>query len=281
MGEKRKTYAITFNKGIDKASLPFEASPARALDALNYLYRDGKVQKRYGVNHLLNVEETKYYATIGVGAEVQTNATDFNGLWRFKAEDGAYHMVAHIGKLLYEVVKDDKDDYSLYLFSYGRYLPIGGHTARPRCYELENFKSTAVIGNRSLYVFGGKKLLRVRFVTNAQATSGYSMSCVPVTKDESTYIPTTSISITYRNAKASGRASLDQANLMTPWRKNLLLSGVGIDKDNALVYDDSSIGYVYQLDGPIVGKALEDDVSNIRVKITRRKYYATAGPESN
>ena len=277
MAEKRKTYAITFNKGIDKASLPFEASPARALEALNYLYRDGKVQKRYGANHLLNGEATQYVAD--TGGATKTNATDFNGIWRFKAEDGAYHMVAHIGKLLYEVVKDG-DDYSLELFAYARVVPIGGGTGKPKCYELENFKSTAVIGNRSLYVFGGKRLLRVRFVTDAQSSSGYSKSCVPVTEDESTYIPTTSISITYRNAKASGRASLDQVNLMTPWRKNLLLSGVGINSDNAIVYNDSSIGYVYQLDGPIVSNN-NNAYLDVRVKITRRKYYAATEPESN
>ena len=49
MAETRKSYSIAFNKGLDLASLPFEASPARALEALNYVYRDGKVQKRHGV----------------------------------------------------------------------------------------------------------------------------------------------------------------------------------------------------------------------------------------
>ena len=272
MAEKRKTFAITFNKGIDKASLPFEANPARALDALNYVYRDGKVQKRYGINHLIDGAATKYLGL--AGGHVQTNPIRFNGLWRFKAEDGAYHMVAHIGRLLYEVVEGESG-YHLNLFYIRMALPIGGGIGRPKCYTLLNDKSTAVIGNRSLYVFGGEKLLRVRFQTDEQSETGYIKTCVPVSSDENTYIPTTSISITYRNAKVSGRASLDQVNLMTSWRKNLLLSGVGINKDSGIVYNDSSIGYVYQLDGPIFSKSSQDSTS-VRVKIKRRKYYATS-----
>ena len=60
MSETRKTYAITFNKGLDKASLPFQADPSRALDEINYVYRDGKVQKRHGYTELINVAKTYY-----------------------------------------------------------------------------------------------------------------------------------------------------------------------------------------------------------------------------
>ena len=47
----------------------------------------------------------------------------------------------------------------------------------------------------------------------------------PVENSLLTPIPTTSISITYKNSIVSGRAQLDKANLLTMWRKNKMLSG--------------------------------------------------------
>ena len=260
MAEKRKTFSITFNKGIDKASLPFEASPARALDALNYVYRDGKVQKRFGINQL-----TQAPATVYGGPVRRVNTTEINGIWRFLAEDGQYHIVAHVGNLLYELVQND-GVWEFDVFYYKIAIPVGGSTGIPFCHTLENIKSVAVIGNKSLYVFGGRNLIRVRF------KPGGAKSAVLVSEDEDTYVPTTSISITYDNAIASGRASLDQVNLMTPWRKNRLLSGVGLNKDAKVVYEDKTYGYVYHLDSPIVEQMNVAEIESARVKISRRKF---------
>lgn len=260
MAESRKTYSITFNKGIDKASLPFEANPARALDELNYIYRDGKVQKRHGFKHILQYEAEEYYAR---GDNLlRTNETQINGIWRFLAEDNQYHTVVHIGSLLYELDEDNE----LHLFFYARWRPLDGPShLYPKCYDLLNEKSTAVIGNKSLYVLGGKTLLRVRFRQVEGRTA------VPISEDEDTYIPTTTISITYQNAKVSGRSSLDQVNLVTPMRKNRLLSGVGLNDGGSLVYSDSTYGYVYQLDSPIVVSVSSNFSDHFKIRISRRK----------
>ena len=269
MAEKRKTFAITFDKGIDKASLPFEANPARALDALNYVYRDGKVQKRFGFNQLGKAPESVKYIP-EKGATVQTNTNEFNGIWRFLAEDGQYHTVAHVGNLLFELTMEN-GRFAFSLFFYATVRPLNSVISRPKCYDLTNHKSVAVVGNRSLYVLGGNHLLRVRFRTDEQSETGYVKTCVPVSRDnENTYIPTTTISITYQNAKASGRASLDQVNLMTAWRKNLLLSGVGLDEGAKKAFGSTIWGYVYQLDAPIV-ESSDDSVEDARITITRRK----------
>lgn len=267
MAEARKTFSITFNKGIDKASFPFEGDPSRALDALNYVYRDGKLQKRHGINQILQTNTVRYvdFATL----TLKTNTDSINGIWRFLAEDGQYHTVVHAGKLLFEL-QEEGGVFSLDLLHTGYFQPAGaipGHAhTYPRCYELVDGKTVALIGNNSLYVLGGIDFLRVRFKPNES-----NATVAAVYNDEDTYIPTTSISITYRNAVASGRASLDQVNLMSMWRKNKLLSGVGVDEDAPIVYGSTAYGYVYQLDSPIVCGA-DEDIANVRVKIERRRY---------
>lgn len=259
MAEKRYARPTTFTKGLDKASGPFEADPARALDELNYVYRDGKVQKRFGANQLLSVTGTLYRAVgfDGTAGAYKTNNGHFNGLWRFKAEDGANHLIAHVGKLLYEI---DEATWEATPFTVGPDVAHEGRTYR-QCHEFEDYKSCAVIGNNALYFLGGNKLMKLRF------PSAGTSSLAPVAESAGTYVPTTTASITYKNAYASGRTELDLANLMTQWRKNLLLSGVGVDSGKAI--KEADVGYVYQLDAPIVGKSA-GDVSSARIKITRR-----------
>lgn len=264
MAENRKSYSITFNKGIDKASLPFEANPARALDALNYVYRDGKVQKRFGVNELLNVKPTRY-VIVDFDGSVDTvtyaiNSVEWNGIWRFTAEDGKEHLIAHIGKLLYEIVEED---------GYWNANPITANTSTylkdgeryVSCYEFENYKSVAVIGNKSLYFLGGNKFMRLRY------KAGSIRSFSPVEDDIDTYIPTTTISITYENAKASGRQSLDQVNLLARFRKNQLLSGVGKATDTNIVTKN----YDYSLDAPIICKNVATDMASFFMTIKERE----------
>lgn len=263
MSEKRKTFNITFNKGIDKASAPFEADPSRALEAMNYVYRDGKVQKRYGITNLINIEPTQYvvvdFVYDSIGTTIKENTLRFNGLWSFVAEDGQRHLVAHIGKLLYEILESGGDFIAQPIRAKsGLYNSVAF-----KCYEFEDYKSSAVIGNNALYFLGGNKLMKLRFLPNS------AISFKPVDNDLDTYIPTTTISVTYKNAVKSGRASLDEVNLMTQWRKNRLLSGVGVDENAPDAVDTKY--FVYQLDAPIVGRRAVDDIKKIRIKITRRK----------
>lgn len=244
MSESRKTYAITFVKGLDKASNPFEADPSRATDEIKYVYRDGKVQKRHGYTEIAKVEPFHYIAVdpiTGEDGSYSTNAVRWNGIWRFKAEDGENHIVAHIGRLLYEIAESDgryyatplKEDNTPHMHDGAEYY---------RCKEFEDYKSTAVIGGNSLWFFGGNAFVRIR----CQKYS--SMRATAVENATWAYVPTTTISITYDNAAVSGRQSLDQVNLMTDWRKNLLLGGIGYANDA----DMNSKGYVYTLDSPIV-----------------------------
>lgn len=263
MSETRRTFTITFDKGLDKTSLPFEANPARALDELNYVYRDGKVQKRHGVNELLNVRPTRYVAVsfdAGQSAEYALNTTEWNGIWNFTAEDGLEHLIAHIGKLLYELSEED---------GYWEAKPITANTntfvhdgeTYVSCYEFENYKSTAVIGDKALYFFGGNKLMRLRYKTGSIRTFE------PIEDGADTYIPTTTISITYENAIASGRQTLDQVNLMARFRKNQLLSGVGKPTDTKTVTKN----FEYTLDAPLICKDEATDMAAFNIILRERE----------
>ena len=44
-----------------------------------------------------------------------------------------------------------------------------------------------------------------------------------------TYIPTTTIGITYKDSPVNAISAYDDVNLMTQWRKNKLVSGTYID----------------------------------------------------
>ena len=264
MASERGTYTITFTKGLDKASLPFEGDPARALDELNYVYRDGKVQKRFGLNEVLHMEKTYYYKVGFNGVEADSysvNTTDWNGIWRFKAEDGKYHLIAHIGKLLYEVSEDGDGFWSASPIAYNTKTALANGNVAHYCYEFEDYKSTAVVGAKSLYFLGGNKFMRLRFKTDGKA------DLRPVADDADTYVPTTTISISYENAKASSRQSYDLVNLMTKWRKNMLLSGTGKDSSSSV---DTEY-YEYTLDGPLVCEDREEDMADFKIILKERK----------
>ena len=159
--ESRSEAVFTYSKGLDKASKPFEADPSRALDELNYVYRDGKVQKRHGLNELLTVKPTEYIKVGFDGTEAtsaSTNAVEWNGIWRFKAEDRKYHVVAHIGKLMYEVYEEN-GSFKCEPITSGTGISSRSRSQYPKCYEFEDYRSVAVVAANSLYFFGGNMLL--------------------------------------------------------------------------------------------------------------------------
>lgn len=266
MAEARSVYNITFDKGLDKASRPFEGDPSRALDELNYVYDGGKIRKRSGHNHLLNVEPTRYYA-VGfdgsVNPSLSTNGTRINGLWNFKAGDGKRHFIAHIGKLLYELSQDGEQWVATPIEA-DTQVAAYAESDFPKCYEFEDYRSVAVVGGYSLYFFGGNKYMRLRYNPANEVTY---RTFEPVEDGTGTYIPTTTISITYERARASGRAQLDEVNLLNRKRRNELLSGVGYPDgvENLPRY------YEYVLDSPIVCKERVNDMALFRMTLRERE----------
>lgn len=245
----RKTYQINQFLGVDYSTQKFQINNNRAIDILNYIYKDGVVQNRNGITQIINVKPTQYVA---VGEEeIKTNETNFNSMWQFLAEDNKRHIIAHIGKLLYEI-KNIDNELEIELEP----LKVNG-----KCYEFENYNSQAFVGANKLWFLGGNKYMVLRFVN---INNLEYMTLEPVEESDLVQIPTTTISITYANAKVMMRHSLDRVNLLTKWRKNGLLSGIGKDENNTI-----SNYYDYTLDSPMVLEK-ESDITDISLEIQER-----------
>lgn len=259
----KKTYSINQFLGVDYSSQKFQIDNNRAIDILNYVYRDGVVQNRHGITQILHIEPTKYIKlnfddTYDEDNE-KYNDINFNSIWQFLGEDNKQHIIAHIGKLLYEIKNIDNEEkieyIPLYVFKKGN-IPV--------CYEFENYKSEAFVGGNKLWFLGGNKYMVIRFLESK------GLYIKPVENSDLVQIPTTTISITYVNSIVANRSSYDTVNLLTSWRKNKLLSGTG-KNENA---EKTTEFYKYVLDSPLISSSeeqLKKDMAQFEIIIEQMK----------
>lgn len=259
----RYTKQIKKFLGVDYSSQKFLVGDGRAIDLLNYIYKNGVIQKRHGFEELFQITPFDYAPKDFDGndvLEVHTNPINFNGIWRLRFEDGEFHTIAHIGKLLYEVknMEDGKPSFEPIVYSPTQVYIEGRYYYR--CYEYEDFKSFAFNGGDRLWFLGGNKFMLIRYLEN------YGLMVVPVEDSEFSPIPVTQISITYKNARAGQRANLDNVNLLNVLRKNRLISGIGKDEDEKTKSDF----YDYTLDAPLICKNEARDMANFSIQIKER-----------
>ncbi len=190
----RKVMAVSAFKGVDWRASQLDVADCNATSMVNLVHKDGVIQTRLG------------FETVA-----QCSAR-INGLWKFVAEDGAFHVVAHVGTHLYEVKRLG----SSYSFLKPTFIAIDDTVV------LEDYRSQAFVGANRLYVLGGTKYLMVRI-------SGNSRTLKEVEDADETYVPVTTIGITYADSPVSGSSALDDVNMMTQWRKNKLVSGTYVD----------------------------------------------------
>ena len=259
----RYTKSIKKFLGVDYSSQKFLVGDGRAIDLLNYIYKNGVIQKRHGFEELFQITPFDYAPKDFDGndvLEVHTNPINFNGIWRLRFEDGEFHTIAHIGKLLYEVknMEDGKPSFEPIVYSPTQVYIEGRYYYQ--CYEYEDFKSFAFNGGDRLWFLGGNKFMLIRYLEN------YGLMVVPVEDSEFSPIPVTQISITYKNARAGQRANLDNVNLLNVLRKNRLISGIGKDEDEKTKSDF----YDYTLDAPLICKNEARDMANFSIQIKER-----------
>ena len=259
----RYTKSIKKFLGVDYSSQKFLVGDGRAIDLLNYIYKNGVIQKRHGYEELFQITPFDYAPKDFDGndvLEVHTNPINFNGIWRLRFEDGLFHTIAHIGKLLYEVknMEDGKPVFEPIVYSQTKVYIEGQYYYQ--CYEYEDFKSFAFNGGDRLWFLGGNKFMLIRYLEN------YGLMVVPVEDSEFSPIPVTQISITYKNARAGQRANLDNVNLLNVLRKNRLISGIGKDEDEKTKSDF----YDYTLDAPLICKNEARDMANFSIQIKER-----------
>lgn len=238
-----QTTVVSKFSGLDLSTQRFNVAYYRAIDLLNYYYKDGVIQKRQGIEELNRIEPYNYIPYTTGTNEYKTNGVNINGLWTFTGEDNKEHLIAHIGRLLFEI----KDDFTFVALLPTNETNVFEGKVYHHAYEFLDYKSNAFVGSKRLYFLGGNKYMCLRFLD-----SGYLIH--PVENHEDTYIPTTTISITYKNSVVSSRAGLDNVNLLTKWRKNELLSGT---QKNDLS-EVSTDNYEYILDAPIIPQDRKD-----------------------
>lgn len=255
----RKTLGIHKFLGVDLSTPKFLIDNGRAVDALNFVYRDNVLQKRHGTEEIFKVRPFRYLrknfdGTIENKSTLST--TNFNGMWSFIAEDKQRHIIAHIGKLLYEL-KENEEPQPI-LAEQEKYADEGD-IERVVLYEYEDFKSTAYVNDYKLWFLGGNKFVCIRFLND-------KCICEPVEDSEIAYVPTTTISITYNDSRASGRHSLDNVNLLTMYRKNKLISGT-YKKE---ILENTTPYYEYTLDSPLITKNGVKDMTNFHMTLEER-----------
>lgn len=262
---KRYQQEVSKFLGVDYNTHKFLVSEGRAIDLKNYIWRNNSVQKRYGYEQIMHVADFWYIpASFEVPtqeqiAEIHSNVSDkqVNRIWAFEAEDGNLHVVAHIGKLLYEVKNIDTDNVTVDAITTG-VATVNGET-HALAYEFENYKSFAFVGGKKLWFLGGNKYMCLRFLKNG------SISFFAVEDSASIPIPTTTISITYRNSIVNQRMGLDNVNLLTKWRYNQLITGTTKKEDEKT----QTVFYEYTLDAPLYTKN-QKDWNDVYVTIEER-----------
>ena len=264
---KRRSLNIASFGGVDYSSQKLQVASERAIDLLNFVYVDdgyrGTIQKRQGYTEKAVVPTVKYikYPLTGNSPyAISSNASEkqFNGIWHFLAEDGEYHTVAHIGKLLFEIKNLNGVVVEFDLLTTTPHATGTDLQTYETTYEHLNQKSMAFVGNNRLWFLGGNKFMLIGFRSDGQ------LIYEPVEESQYTYVPTTTISITYANSAVKGRESFDYANNMTIWRKNTCLSGTGKSDEDFR----RTKYFEYTLDAPIKTNKTKSDVEALALSKT-------------
>ncbi|MBP3713398.1 MAG: hypothetical protein J6I69_02375 [Bacilli bacterium] len=249
--------------GLDRRTNKFDVYQSRAIDELNYIYKSGILVKREGYSELLNIQEENYYPISFEGSKSMDSKSNleegrkFNGLFYFKDDLEKGHLIAHVGKLLYVITRNvSTDEYSASLLCAEQVYDEYTQTNKKYCYEFLNKKSNAFVGDHRLWFLGGNQYMVLEYVNN-------KFTLQPV--KNIAYIPTTTISITYKDSDHALRENLDDVNMLTPLRRNLLNSNT-IDDVNTKTR--TTRFYEYLLDSNISWK----DVKNSEDITVRLRY---------
>lgn len=265
LGKTKRLQAVTDRfLGVDYSSQKFLVANGRAIDLKNFIFTGNRVEKRHGYEQLFLVDDFEYVPadfdnpSTALLNEVHTNAKNINNIWAFEGEDSKVHIIAHIGKLLYEVKNIDNDDISVEPILASSDLAQVDNLPYYLAFEYENYKSQAFVGGKKLWFLGGNKYMCIRYRTS-------QVEVFAVENSDKTPIPVTTISITSNGSTVSQRMSLDKTNLMTEWRINKLITGTTRNEEKKT----QKTFYEYNLDAPLIPKTARD-MADITVVIEER-----------
>ncbi len=259
----KKVLNVSKFMGVDYGVAQLQVADYHAVDILNIVFKDRVNQKRHGWQQLFEMGNTTYYIENTDGTYTQRiNTKNFNGIWEFVGENNQRYVVAHIGKLLYQITGIGKDynflDCKIELIANTKIY--NGQEIKV-AKELMDIKSQAFYGNKRLYILGGNKY----YVLIGKTAT---LVLKEVEDEESTYIPVTTIGIVAKNSINDGESSLshatslDDVNLLTQYRKNKLVTGTTVaeNKETTTRFND------FELDSCVNAKT-NTDINNIRITI--------------
>ncbi len=250
----RRSFNVQQFFGVDYTEAQSQIASNHATEIRNIIYKDKVNQKRTGFEELIKATNIPYKLS-ATDTEEKINQSNINAVWSFVGEDEKEYVIAHIGSLLFFVkgIGEDKSFLEMRLEPMAevidsKYIVPG---------ELENYKSTAFVGLHRLYILGGNKFYVLR-INNGD----YSLKAVE--NDENTYIPTTTIGITYKDSLVSSQKLLDDVNLLSKYRKNKLVSGTYVDDGISV---RTTQFWDYELDTSIL-EEFKTDLNNIKITIS-------------
>ena len=265
---KKHQFKIDAFRGVDFRPIQLQVADHNAIDIKNIIYRDNANQKRNGYEHLLTIPIETYYQ-YGDTSTLKTNINNnVYGIWEFTDTLHNKHVIAHIGRLLYEI-KNINKTYDKITYKMICEVDTNQKKITFEMYDAPSGTFSAFSLNGVLFILGGSKYYALyngekELSDKAIETSDGLVLC-EVQDSHFAYIPTTTIGITTIDSVANNQTMLDKVNILSQYRKNKLVSGVIKDDDNPkkTLYND------YELDDYI--KTKNEDyfaLNNISVSIT-------------
>lgn len=197
--KERRELTMSDFRGVDFSSSPFQVNLNRASFAKNFITDYGTNVKRNGWRQEIQILS---------GGKPQP----INGIFEYY-EGEQKILLVHAGKRFLRVVKDG-DGYSVRdITSTGTYEP-----ARIQEERLKSTRSQCFRQKNRAYIIGCGD-----YLVYGSWDDGKTYELRRVADNEDTYIPTTTISIDQNGVADDVRASLDDVNLLSSYRKNSLL----------------------------------------------------------
>ena len=250
----RKEYTFDNFKGVDFSTSPYKVAQYRSIQAENLMYDNGTVRKRNGWKSICKLDGK------------------INGLFSFELENEKF-VLAYAGTKFYRLTWNKNT---------GRF---DAQDLTDSCtYPTANLQPGRLVERRIQVYLNKEKAYIVGcgdYLVLGKWGGGFEIR--RVFDNEDTYIPTTSINIDNDKVNDETRATLDDVNILSSWRRNEL---VGVDEESATwtldtatnastqaVDENSDITiHVYTLDEQSAKKEI---VINNRITDDKTKLYTT------
>jgi len=265
---KNKSLNITQFYGVDYSPAQLQVADNHAVEIDNIVYKDRVNQKRQGYEQLFQVDKKQYY--ISDTPTAIDNSTNINGVYTFTI-DGVKYMIFHIGNLLYSVSGIRNQSYYTQTKLEMVYDEFEDNAYR--VIPLNDAKSVAFYQNKRLYILDGVNYWVLKLI-NDNGKNRFKI--YKVENDIDTFIPTTMIGITYKDSNTTeSRTVLDDANMITEWRKNKLISGTWNETYGSA---RTSTFYEYELDSSVNTKESSgDDLYDTEISIDTIELLTSGG----